>query len=235
MSLAAPVLPPPLLEGDSLTSEEFIRRWELIPDLKHAELIDGIVYMPSPVSLGHSDIQSTLNGWLNVYAMATPGCQPGLEGTWLMGPRNVPQPDATLRILPAYGGQSGVTGLYASGAPELVVEVAVSSRSRDFGAKKRLYERMGVREYLIAVAGWEELVWHELNPSGYQLLPPDADGILRSRVYLGLWLDPAAVWSLDLPRISDVVRAGLASPEHAAFAAELLLPGVPTVSDYRQV
>jgi hypothetical protein len=84
MSLAAPVLPPPLLEGDSLTSEEFIRRWELIPDLKHAELIDGIVYMPSPVSAGHGDIQSTLNGWLNVYAMATPGCRPGLEATWLM-------------------------------------------------------------------------------------------------------------------------------------------------------
>jgi Uma2 family endonuclease len=138
-----------------------------------------------------------------------------------MGPRNVPQPDATLRILPEYGGQSRVAGLYASGAPELVVEVAVSSRSRDFGAKKRLYERMGVREYLIAVAGREELVWHVLTPSGFQPLSPDADGILRSRVYPGLWLDPAAVWSLDLPRISDVVRAGLASPEHAAFAAEL--------------
>jgi Uma2 family endonuclease len=116
-------LPPPLLEGDSLTSEEFLWRREQIPDLKHAELIDGIVYISSPASRGHGDIQSTLNGWLNVYAMATPGCQPGLEGTWLMGPRNVPQPDTTLRILPEYGGQSAVTGLYTSGAPELVVEV----------------------------------------------------------------------------------------------------------------
>lgn len=99
--------------------------------------------------------------------------------------------------------------------------LAVSSRSRDFGARKRLYERMGVREYLIAVAGWEELVWHVLTPGGYQTLQPDAGGILKSLVFPGLWLDPAAVWRLDLPRISDVVREGLDSPEHAAFAAEL--------------
>jgi Uma2 family endonuclease len=221
MSLAAPVLTSSPLEGDPLTSEEFIRRWEGTPDLRHAELIDGIVFMPSPVSNAHSDIQSTLNGWLNVYAMATPGCRPGLEGTWLMEGRSVPQPDATLRILPEFGGQSRVTGLYASGAPEFIIEVSLTSRSRDFGIKKRLYERMGVREYLIAVAGWEELYWFQLTSGGYQPLEVDADGILRSGVFPGLWLDPAAVWNLDLPRIAAVIRQGLASPEHAAFAAEL--------------
>ena len=136
MPSAAPFSIPPLLEGDSLTSDEFMRRWEAIPDLKRAEPIDGIVYMPSPVSLGHGDVQVFLAGWLDVYAI--PGCRPNLEGTWLMGVRDVPQPDPTLRILPEYGGQSRVEGSYASGAPELIVEVAMSSRARDFGAKKRL-------------------------------------------------------------------------------------------------
>ena len=85
MPLAAPVSTPPLLEGDSLTSDELLRRWEAIPDLKRAELIDGIVYIPSPVSLNHSDFQVFLAGWLDFYAASTPGCGPGLEGTWLMG------------------------------------------------------------------------------------------------------------------------------------------------------
>src|SRR5438309_1135144 len=110
MPLAASVSIPPLLEGDSLTSDEFLRRWEEIPDLKRAELIDGIVYMPSPVSRGHQELECFLAGWLNFYALSTPGCRPAMEGTWLMGDRQAPQPDVTLRILPEYGGQSGVEG-----------------------------------------------------------------------------------------------------------------------------
>jgi hypothetical protein len=134
MPMLTPISTPPLLEGDSLTSDEFLSRWDAIPDLKRAELIDGIVYMPSPVSLRHQDYESFLNGWLNFYACATPGCRPAIEGTWLMGERQVPQPDVTLRILSEFGGQSRVEGLYPAGAPEFLAEVAVSSRSRDFGA-----------------------------------------------------------------------------------------------------
>ena len=92
MPLANPVSTPPLLEGDSLTSDEFMRRWEEIPDLKHAELIDGIVYMPSPVGRGHQIFEPFLSGWLD-RSQLTPGCCPGAEGTWLMGERQVPQPD----------------------------------------------------------------------------------------------------------------------------------------------
>src|SRR5205823_5348662 len=129
------------------------------------ELIDGIVYMPSPVSLRHQEVQVFLAGWLNFYTIATPGCRPGMEGTWLMGERQVPQPDLTLRIPLEYGGQSRMEGLYPSGAPELIVEVAVSSRSRDFGVKKRLYERAGVREYLIVLPAWNEISWFGLTQS----------------------------------------------------------------------
>ncbi len=220
-ALADPVSTDLLFEGDSLTTGEFLRRWEDIPDLKRAELIDGIVYMPSPVGLHHQECQAFLAGWLNFYSLATPGCRPGCEGTWLMGEGQVPQPDTTLRILPEYGGQSGVTGPYASGAPELVVEVAVSSRSRDFGAKKRLYERTGVREYVIAVPRSQELASFFLTPNGFQLAENDADGVFRSRCFPGLWLDPQALWALDLPRMNSVLQQGLATPEHAGFAARL--------------
>src|SRR5579871_3738526 len=110
MSMAAHSLPPPLRDGDRLTSDEFMRRWEAMPNLKHAELIDGIVYMPSPVSFPHSRFHLTFSGWLFVYESGTPGCQGGSEGTWLMGKRDVPQPDLTLRIDPAHGGQSGNEG-----------------------------------------------------------------------------------------------------------------------------
>jgi len=221
MSLAAPVSPPPLLEGDCLTSDEFLRRWETMPDLKRAELIDGIVYMPSPVSTHHDGCHVVVASWLANYAIATPGVFPSLEGTWRMGERNTPQPDNALKILPEYGGQSRIEGPYQAGAPELIAEVAVSSYSRDFGAKKRLYERMGVREYLIALPRDAELVWFELSSAGFAPIPPGADGILRSAFFPGLWLDPEALWNLDLARINAVLQQGLATPEHAEFAARL--------------
>ena len=224
MPLAAQILPLPLRDGDQLTSDEFLRRWEAMPDLKHAELIEGIVYMPSPVSSPHSRFQVRLSHWLATYEDHTPGCEAGMEGTWLMGERNVLQPDTTLRILPQRGGQSRDEGDYTAGAPELVAEVAVSSLARDLGVKLRMYERMGVQEYLVAVTGQSKLVWNVLKPSGYEPIEPDADGILRSRCFPGLWLDSTALWAFDKPRLNAVLLQGIASPEHAAFAARLADP-----------
>jgi hypothetical protein len=177
--------------------------------------------MPSPVSVGHQDFEIFLAGWVDFYASWTPGCSPGMEGTWLMGEGQVPQPDVTMRIPPEYGGQSRVEGLYTSGAPELIIEVSFSSRSRDFGAKKRLYERIGVREYLIAVPRNRQLVAFTLTPDGFQPLEPDAHGVFRSLTFPGLWLDTKALWDLDRPRRNAVLQQGLATPEHAAFAAHL--------------
>jgi Uma2 family endonuclease len=221
MPLLTSVSTPELLEGDSMTSDEFLRRWEEIPDLKHAELIDGIVYMPSLVDLGHQDVGAFLAGWLGNYACATPGCRPASHGTWLMGERQVPEPDVTLRIAPEFGGQSRVEGEFPAGAPEFLAEVAVSSRSRDFGIKKRLYERAGVLEYLIAVPVWQEISWFERTASGFQPVEPGADRVFRSRCFPGLWLDVQALWDLDLAKMNEVLQQGLATPEHAAFVARL--------------
>ena len=221
MPLAAPVSTPPLLEGDSQTSEEFLRRWEQMPDVRRAELIDGIVFIPSPISRDHDAFRAFFAAWLSLYATATPGCYPGLDATWRMGDRQVPQPDAVLVILPEYGGQSKIAGDYYSGAPELIVEVAVSSHSRDFGAKKRLYEQMGVREYLIAVPREERLVSLALTPEGYRPQEADSDGAFRSICFPGLQLDFRALWRLDLQRMNSVLQQGLATAEHADFAAHL--------------
>jgi Uma2 family endonuclease len=221
MPTAAHTLPPPLRDGDSLTSDEFLRRWEAMPELKHAELIDGIVYMPSPISLEHADFHAPLTGWLAYYAASTPGCRVGSDGTWLMGERNVPQPDIALRILPEYGGQSRVESKYAAGAPELIVEVAASSRARDLGVKLKLYERMSVREYLIALPGESRLMWHEWSAGSYRQLDPGADNIFRSVWFPGLWLSPDALWRLDLQRLFAVLQEGLATQEHAALVSRL--------------
>ena len=221
MPLAAPVSTPPLLEGDSLTSDEFMRRWEEMHDLKYAELIDGIVYMPSPMSRDHGRSQVFLGSWLSFYTMATPGCEACMEATWLMGERQVPQPDLTLLIPPDYGGQSEMAGPYSAGAPELIVEVAVSSYSRDFGAKRRLYERMGVREYFIAAPRDEKLVCLSLTSDDFRPIEADETGIVRSVCFPGLWLDTKALWDLDLQRMNSVLQQGLATSEHAAFAARL--------------
>lgn len=221
MPLSAAASTPSLIEGDPLTSDEFLRRWEEMPSLTRAELIDGIVYMPSPVGLEHADYQSLLHLWLGNYAMGTPGCRSSMEATWLMGERQTPQPDLTLRILPEYGGQSQVAGKYACGAPELIIEVAVSSYSRDFGTKKRLYERMSVREYLIAVPNECKLFSFTLTSTGYKSLEADAAGILRSLCFPGLWLDTKSLWDLDLQGVNGVLQQGLATVAHAEFMTQL--------------
>ena len=85
----------------------------------------------------------------------------------------------------------------------------------------KLYERIGVREYLVAVTGKEQFLWNELTESGYRSLDPGADGIIRSRCFPGLWLDPAALWRNDLTRLLAILQQGIATAEHAAFVARL--------------
>jgi len=221
MPSAASVPPPPIREGDRLDSDEFLRRWEAMPDLKHAELIGGIVFfMPSPVSLLHSDAHTAMVRWLLNYDEHTPGCQTGIDCTWKMGPEDAPQPDLFLRILPDYGGQSRVEPPYPAGAPELVVEVSGSSLSRDLGIKLELYRSVGVREYLNVVLQPRQIVWRQLTRGRYREIKTDGDGLLRSRVFPGLWLDPAALWN-PKSSVRLAVEKGIRSPEHAAFVRRL--------------
>lgn len=221
MSISAEVLTHPLREGDQLTREEFMRRWEAMPDLMRAELIDGIVHMPSPLSDIHSDFQIRISGWLFQYVMATVGCVARANGTCLMSDKSVPQPDLVLRITAEHGGQSWMEGEYPGGAPELIVEISHTTGSRDSGIKQRLYERSGVLEYLIVMSKKRQIVWNELVEGKYREVQPGADGLLRSRVFPGLWLNSEALWNCDYAALAAAVQQGTSSPEHAGFVRKL--------------
>jgi Uma2 family endonuclease len=208
-------------EGDSLSAAEFLARWEQIPDLHNIELIDQVVFfMPSPVSLHHDSAQTLVIHWLCSYRDHTPGCQAGGAATWKFDRQNVPQPDAWLRILPSHGGQSGAEGNYYAGAPELVVEVTLSTYSRDLGIKKSLYERSGVREYISVLPETQEVIWRTLANGKYIQVPIGSDGLFRSTHFPGLWLDPRALWDLS-HSFTPALVAGAATAEHAAFITKL--------------
>ncbi len=209
-----------LVPGERLTRDEFLRRYEAMPHVKKAELIGEIVYISAPVSRDHGIQDIRLGTWLGVYVAFTPGCEAATNSTWLMG-EDAPQPDSDLRILPEYGGASGMQGRYAAGAPELAAEVSLSSAEIDLVEKMELYRSAGVREYVVLLVAQRELRWYRLVNNAYQLMSAAADGILRSEVFPGLWLDGAALLNGDKARVLTVLQQGLASPEHAAFVAEL--------------
>lgn len=215
---------PPLQAGDRLSRAEFERRYRNQPDLKKAELLEGIVYMPSPVKYsGHAHPHLFLNTWLGTYVAATPGVEGGDNATLRLDDENEPQPDILLRVDLARGGKSFV-GLddYLVGAPELIVEVAATSANYDMHIKKRVYARNGVQEYLVALTPDHSIYWFVLDGGEYRDLQPDAEGILRSRVFPGLWLNSSAFWASDLREMLATLERGLVSPEHIAFAARLL-------------
>lgn len=203
-----------------MSREEFLERWERMPELKNAELIDGVVYMPSPVSLIHATFDARFALLLSSYALRTPGCQSLANATWMML-ESAPQPDMALRILPEYGGRTGQRDKFAAGAPEMAVEVTLSTRSYDLGPKLALYQRAGVQEYVAALLEEQRLEWRVLEGANYRLLPPDPDGIFRSRVFPGLWLDHGAFWSQDDTALVAVLERGLRTEDHALFVDAL--------------
>jgi len=214
--------PEELVTGQRMDVEEFLSRCEKLPELERAELIEGVVYVPSPLSLEHASYDFQINGWLAHYKLATPGLQGGSAGTWRMLD-SAPQPDTYLRILPARGGQSGQKGPYAAGAPELVVEVCVTSAKLDLGPKLRLYQKAGVQEYITVEVPEKRIVWRVLEAGAYVAQELPADGIFRSRIFPGLWLDVAAYWADDDAKMQAALDAGLATEEHQRFVARLKL------------
>jgi hypothetical protein len=183
---------PPLAAGDKLTRAEFLRRWEAHPEIKNAELLGGIVYLPSPVSVQQGDMDGDVGTCLGTYRAATPGTACGHNTTSFIL-EDTPQPDINLRILPDYGGSSWVEDKYLHGVPELLTEVCRSSVAYDLHVKLELYQAAKIPEYLAILLYEQEVRWHVLGNGQYQLLSPDADGLLRSRVFPGLCLDGTAL------------------------------------------
>jgi hypothetical protein len=104
-----------------------------------------------------------------------------------------------------------------AGAPELVAEIAVSSVSYDLHDKLNAYCRNQVREYLVWRVRDLEVDWFVLRDGQFVKQPLSADGIYRSEVLPGLWLDPRAVSDRDAATMFAVAMRGAASPKYTEF------------------
>ena len=220
-------LPIPQLEsGDRLNRYEFERRYNAMPHLKKAELIEGVVYMAAALRFrSHGQPHGRLITWLGVYQSSTPGVELGIEPTVRLDLDNEPQPDAVLLIEEQCGGQARLSeDDCVEGAPELVAEIAASSAAIDLGDKKRAYRRNGIKEYIVWQVFEQKLDWFYLQEGEYVLLPVDEHGVIRSREFPGLWLAVEDLLAGNMAQVLAVLQEGLASPEQSVFVQQLSQP-----------
>jgi Uma2 family endonuclease len=217
---------PPVVEtlepGDHLDQGTFHRCYEAMGDGVRAELVQGVVYMPSPAKADHARPNALLLTLLGLYESQTPGVAVIGDATTILDAENEVQPDGGLFIVPERGGRVRVDDDgYLVGAPEWVGEIALSTASYDLHSKKDAYEQAGVQEYVVVAVRQARVFWFRLRGEVFVELEASPDGIFRSEVFPGLWLDPAALLGLDSHRLLEVLRQGTATPEHAAFVRRL--------------
>jgi len=213
---------PPLENGDRLSRSEFERRYTAMPQVKKAELIEGVVYMASPLRIkSHGEPHGDITGWLWTYKTMTPGVTLGIEPTVRLDLENEPQPDAVL-LVPGRQATIGADD-YIEGAPELIVEIAASSAAIDLHDKKRAYRRNQVQEYIVWRTLEGQLDWFVLEADEYQAQQLDDQGIVRSRIFPGLWLAVSALLAGDMTTVLAVLQQGISSPEHQTFVQEISL------------
>jgi Uma2 family endonuclease len=211
---------PPLRPGERLKQPEFHRRYEAYPEDVKFELVGGIVYMASPLRRRHSSHDEELGFALGISRRGTPGTELLRNATMILGEESEPQPDLGLRVLPEFGGRTqDTTDDYVEGSPEFLSEIAHATRAFDMNQKRADYQRAGVLEYLVVCVEDQELHW--FNFKDRTVITPNRQGIYRSRVFPGLWIDGPALLALDSARVEEVVRKGLTGREHAAFVKRL--------------
>lgn len=218
-----PAAVPPLEPGDRLTRLEFERRYEAMPHLKKAELIEGVVYMPAAVRHHrHGRPHNYLSHWVASYVTETPGVDCSSDASARLDMDNMPQSDVLLLVLPECGGQCQISeDDYIENAPELVAEVSSSSVSFDLHTKRNVYRRCGVQEYIVWRVLDRQIDWFILENGEFVAQQPDQDGVYRSRKFPGLWLNVPAMIAGRLKRVRQTLEKGLATEEHAKFVAQL--------------
>ena len=211
--------PPGLRDGDRLDAGEFHRRYLAMPFVKSAQLIDGVVQMASPVYLDqHGGPHSDIVFWLGYFRSSLQRLRVADNTSLRIDTANEVQPDAMLLLDPDRSGGTWLEGRLLRGSPELIVEIAGSSARLDAGAKRDLYERIGVREYLLWRVPEQRIDWWRLADGRFLPLNPDEQGILRSAVFPGLWLNVPALIAGRMDLVKTTLDAGLAGAEHLAFA-----------------
>lgn len=214
---------PPLESGDRLTRTEFEHRYQAMPQIKKAELIEGVVYLASPVrATRHGRPHAQIITWLGTYWAATPSVDVQDNATVRLDADNEPQPDALLRLEPEVGGNSRISDDdYIEGVPELIVEIAASSASYDLNDKLNAYRRNGVQEYIVWQIYENRLNWFYLKEGRYVSLEPDATGVIRSQVFPGLWLSVNALCQGNIAEVLAILQQGLQTAEHQMFVERL--------------
>jgi Uma2 family endonuclease len=217
---------PHLENGDRLTKQEFLLRWAASPEIKHAELLEGIVYVNAAAirARSHGLPHYLMASWLGAYRRATPSVLVILPSTIELSEQDLPEPDVMMIIdHPAYGATSFDEDDWLYGPAELVVEISASTASKDLNLKRRVYEKAGVKEYIVWRTIETGLDWFVLSESGtYEKMSVDsADGFYKSQVYPGLWLDPEVLFSQNETLLIERLQEGIKTPEHASFVSKL--------------
>ena len=214
---------PPLQQGDRLDRIEFERRYDAMPELKKAELLEGIVYMPAAAVSDsfHGGPHFNLIAWLGYYLAYTPGIAGGDNSSLRLDLDNEPQGDAYLRILQSHGGQARIDeDGYVASAPELIAEVSGSSVSYDLHVKLNVYRKHGVKEYVVWRVFDAAIDWFILRNGQYVRLPL-VENIYRSEAFPGLWLEPDQLVRGEMASVFKTVQAGLSQKEHGDFVQQL--------------
>ena len=207
ITLEPPIIAP-LESGDELTQREFHRRYSAMPHLKKAELIDGTVFMPSPVSHHHAKAHQEVVTWLGVYAANHPGVHAADNVSVILDDRNEVQPDVCLRWAPERGGRTRIDDEgYVRGAPELVVEVALSSASIDLRRKRDLYLLSGVKEYLVWLVLDSKIHWWESIDGEFKPLDISPETVIESHAFPGLRLDTGALLRGDQAMVLEKLKS----------------------------
>lgn len=213
---------PILQNGDHLSRAEFEELYQRTSEKTKAELIEGVVYMASPVTIDmHAEQDANILGWLTCYRILTRHVKAASNGSFRVNEDNEVQPDQMLYIDSRHGGQSIVDEEgYLTGIPELVIEVASSSKSIDLGKKKRVYENQSIPEYLVWRVQDDVIDWFVRTNAGFTALKVEA-GLMKSTIFPGLWLNVPAILAGDMAAVFSTVQQGCQTPEHAAFVAQL--------------
>jgi hypothetical protein len=208
-----------LYNGDKMTQREFHKAYSAMPESFKAELIGGMVHEPPPPSLMHAEEDSLIITVLKTYRLHTPGTQSGSNGTVILSDEDEVQPDSFLRIQPEFGGQSSNWRRVIKGAPELVAEVSFTSRAIDLHVKKDRYTKFGVKEYIVSCIEPRLFYWFALQRG--DVLTVDKDGICRSEIFPGLWMNAQSLLGGREKEVLDTLLLGLESLEHAQFISDL--------------
>lgn len=204
--------PPTLESGDRLTRDEFHRRYCARPDIKKAELVQGVVYVPSPVRIPqHAQPHALIVMWLGIYVAKTPGLSLADNGTVQLETDSEVQPDVFLFWDPPRAGSGHLTPEgYIVGAPVLVVEIATSSASYDLHDKKEAYRRAGVPEYIVWRTVDRAIDWFRLRDGTYVPLAPDEQEVIESELLPGLRLPVAAMLDGDATAVLAALDVSVA-------------------------